>query len=66
MAHAGILVLAGALLALCSSTALAQQSAPACPVKYNMQSNSKEFDPLLLGGVYDRCESGCQPRTDTW
>ncbi|WIA16302.1 hypothetical protein OEZ85_013003 [Tetradesmus obliquus] len=31
-----------------------------------MQRNSKEFDPLLLGGVYDRCESGCQPRTDTW
>lgn len=63
MGRAGPILLI--LLAL-GSSAFAQQEA--CPVKYNTkaQSDKHSVQPLLLGGVFDQCQSGCQPRTDAW
>eukprot|EP00775_Hariotina_reticulata_P002003 gene2003-2325_t len=48
---------------------LVSSSSKACPVAYSDSSMSDDdhiATPLLFGGYYSRCKSGCQPRDDMW
>jgi hypothetical protein len=56
-------------LLLVSSLNFSKAVQSACPVVYSDSStsdNNQTSTPLLFGGYYNRCQSGCQPREDIW